>query len=178
MKQLWVAAAVAAIVLSGCGGKAGETPAASSSADAVTTSTTTSIAPETPISESADVPDPCTFLSEAEVTELTSLPVTQVDHDDAKPWDAVRFCQWQLEGGQLVVTLHRIPKEDFIAESEIDGAVPVADVGELAHAFSGHLYVLSGQWELDVYYRGAESDEQNIEMAKKVALVVIPRLPV
>lgn len=57
-----------------------------------------------------------------------------------------------------------------MAEAEtVDG------VGEDAYWHSGHLYVLYGTVQVDVYSRGA-SDERNLAGAKKVAQKVIPRI--
>lgn len=175
MKRLCIVAAAGlsalTLLLSGCGG-------GSSSPSAQESSTTSGPASATSPSASGDavVPDPCTLFTEADVTDLTGKAVTQVDTDGAQPTEPTRWCQWQLESGQLLVTLQQTTPDEFATASTNEGAVPVPDVGEQAYSFSGHLIVLSGQRQIDVYYRGADTDEQNIEEAKKVALAVIPKL--
>jgi hypothetical protein len=125
------------------------------------------------VKESGDIPDPCTLLSTAEVSSLTGRPVTQVDEDGGTPGDITRYCQWQQEGGQLAVFLSRTTPADFqvtVAEAEwVDG------VGEDAYWHSGHLFVLSGTAQLDVYSRGA-ADDQNVTDARNVAKTLLPRI--
>ncbi|WP_328471395.1 hypothetical protein OHA21_07130 [Actinoplanes sp. NBC_00393] len=126
------------------------------------------------VKDAGDIPDPCTLLSEPEVTHLTGRKITQIDEDGLEPGEGARFCQWQQSGGQLAVFLSRTTAEDFavtIAEAEwVDG------VGEGAFWHSGHLYVLYGTVQIDVYSRGADSDTQNLADAKQVAKVLIPRV--
>ncbi|AEV83600.1 hypothetical protein ACWT_2841 [Actinoplanes sp. SE50] len=127
----------------------------------------------TSIKDNGDIPDPCTLLSRAEVTSLTGRRITQVDRDGAAPGDVSRFCQWQQDSGQLALFLSRTTADDFkvtVAEAhDVDG------VGQAAFTANGHLYVLYGTVQVDVYSRGG-SDEQNLGDAKKVAKVVIPRI--
>jgi hypothetical protein len=126
------------------------------------------------VKDAGDIPDPCTLLSEHEVTHLTGREISQIDEDGLEPGEGARFCQWQQSGGQLAVFLSRTTAEDFtvtVAEAEwVDG------VGEDAFWHSGHLYVLYGTVQIDVYSRGADSDTQNLADAKRVAEVLIPRV--
>lgn len=174
MNRLLFAAATGlstlALVVSGCGGSSEPSPSESS--------TTSGPASATSPSASADavVPDPCTLFSDDEIASLTGLPVTQKDTDGAQPTEPVRWCQWQLDGGQLLLTLQQSTPDEFTTAGGVEGAVPVTDVGEAAYSYSGHLYVLNGADQIDVYLRGAGTDEQNIEESKKVALAVIPKL--
>jgi hypothetical protein len=123
------------------------------------------------VKDGGDLPDPCTLLTRADVEDLTGREVTQIDEDGGAGGDVTRHCQWQQSGGQLAVFLTRTTPEDFdvtIAEAEwVDG------VGQDAHAHSGHLYVLHGTVQIDVYSRGA-SEQRNLEDAKKVAKTLIP----
>ncbi|MET0424129.1 MAG: DUF3558 family protein, partial [Actinoplanes sp.] len=125
------------------------------------------------VKDGGDIPDPCTLLSEAEATDLTGRDVTQIDQDGAGAGDTTRFCQWQQDGGQLAVFLSRTTAADF--QSTIAGAEPVDGVGEDAFWFSGHLYVLYGTVQIDVYSRGGE-DPVNLDDAQQVAKVLIPRV--
>ncbi|GID27434.1 DUF3558 family protein [Paractinoplanes brasiliensis] len=125
------------------------------------------------VKDSGDIPDVCKLLSEQEVTSLTGREITQIDEDGAEPGEPSRYCQWQQEGGQLAVFLSRTTAEDF--DVMIAEASPVDGVGEDAFLLAGHLYVLYGTVQLDIYSRGA-SDDQNLADAKKVAKVLIPRV--
>jgi hypothetical protein len=125
------------------------------------------------VKDTGDIPDPCTLFSKAEVVSLTGRAITQVDEDGAAAGDPTRYCQWQQDGGQLALFLSRTTKDDF--DTAIDGATPVGGVGEDAFQLSGHLYVLYGTVQIDVYSRGA-SDEQNLTDAEEVAEAVIPRI--
>ena len=87
--------------------------------------------------------------------------------------EITRFCQWQQDGGQLAVFLSRTTPADFqvtVAEAEaVDG------VGEDAFRHSGHLYVLHGTVQVDVYARGG-SEAQNLADAKQIAEVLRTRI--
>ncbi|XVV16699.1 hypothetical protein ACQP2X_20690 [Actinoplanes sp. CA-131856] len=106
---------------------------------------------------SVSIPDPCALLSRDDVTELTHREVTQVDEGD-------EYCQWQQEGGQLAVFLSRADPAEF--HSTVDG------IGDGACWNSGHLYVLYGTLQIDVYSRGGD----DLPDAKRVAEAVIARL--
>ncbi|MCY1139781.1 DUF3558 family protein [Actinoplanes sp. Pm04-4] len=123
------------------------------------------------VKDEGDIPDPCTLLSKQEVMELTGREVTQIDEDGGDPGDITRFCQWQQSGGQLAVFLSRTTPADF--EVTVAEAEPVEGVGEDAFVHSGHLYVLYGTVQIDVYSRGG-SDAENLADAKKVAKTLIP----
>jgi hypothetical protein len=123
------------------------------------------------VKDEGDIPDPCTLLSKQEVMELTGREVTQIDEDGGDPGDITRFCQWQQSGGQLAVFLSRTTPADF--EVTVAEAEPVEGVGEDAFVHSGHLYVLYGTVQIDVYSRGG-SDAENLVDAKKVAKTLIP----
>ncbi|GIE31135.1 hypothetical protein Ait01nite_041800 [Actinoplanes italicus] len=125
------------------------------------------------VKDSGDIPDPCTLLSKAEVVDLTDREITQIDEDGGAAGDVTRYCQWQQSGGQLAVFLSRTTAEDF--QVTVDQAEPVSGVGEDAFAHSGHLYVLYGTVQIDVYSRGA-SDAKNLSHAKAVAKTLIPRI--
>jgi len=166
--------ASAVTVLAGCGvldsptGRdAGAAPAATASSTAPATSGMGSA------KDGGNVPDPCDLLTDAEVTELTGRDISQRDVDDSPADSAVRFCQWQQPGGQLALFLSRTTAADF--QTVIADAVPVEGVGQDAFALAGHLYVLYGTVQLDVYSRG-DSDDENLAKAKKVAEVVMPRI--
>jgi hypothetical protein len=125
------------------------------------------------VKDGGDLPDPCTLLSGTEVRDLTDRNITQIDKDGAQPGDITRYCQWQQAGGQLALFLSRTTAADFrvtVAEAEqVDG------VGEDAFWHSGHLYVLYGTVQIDVYSRGG-SEAANQADASKVAKVVIPNI--
>ncbi|MBL7254236.1 DUF3558 family protein [Paractinoplanes lichenicola] len=125
------------------------------------------------VKDSGDIPDVCRLLSKQEVTSLTGRTITQIDEDGAEPGEATRFCQWQQEDGQLAVFLSRTTAADF--DVMIAEATPVDGVGEDAFLLSGHLYVLYGTVQLDIYSRGG-SDDQNLADAKKIAKVLLPRV--
>jgi hypothetical protein len=51
----------------------------------------------------------------------------------------------------------------------------VDGIGEDAFLLAGHLYVLYGTVSIDVYSRG-DSDAENLEEAKAIAMKVIPQI--
>jgi len=182
-----LAVAVTAVLfaLSGCqlglgsADDAPETPAVTGSGTAAAapaatpTGSTDDSASMGSVKDAGDIPDVCTLLTEAQVTSLSGLAVTQIDEDGAQPGEASRYCQWQLAGGTLAVVLSRTTEDDFdvrVADAEtIDG------VGEDAYLTSGHLYVLYGTVQVDVYVRGGE-EAQNLEVAKKTVDVLLPKI--
>ena len=169
-----LAALVTVALTAGCGLESvtinGGSPTAPPTADAPTADAGQA---KNSVPDSGDLPDPCTLLSRSQVQALTGREITQVDEDGAEPGATTRYCQWQQNGGQLALLLSRTTDEGFrttVAEAE-----PVDGVGEDAYAFAGHLYVLYGTVQVDVYSRGA-SDERNLADAKQVAGVVIPKI--
>jgi hypothetical protein len=182
MKRLSALAVVtfaAVAALSGCGLLDTKTDGNSASAagaptaGAQPTPTGSAVSGVGSAKDDGDLPDPCTLLSKAEVVELTGRAVTQIDKDDAQPGDAARFCQWQQDSGQLALFLNRTTEDEF--KTKIEGATPVDGVGEDAFELAGHLNVLYGTVQIDVYSRGG-SDEQNLTDAKKVTKAVMPRI--
>jgi uncharacterized protein DUF3558 len=169
--------AAALVVLGGCGlaGTDDDNAAAGNSAVVAGAGTPTPSAESGfgSARDAGEIPDPCTLLSESDVTELTGRAVTRLDRDDAEPGTTTRFCQWQQDGGQLAVFLSRTTEDDF--QAQINGADPVDGVGEDAFALAGHLYVLYGTVQIDVYSRGGD-DDRNLADAKKVADVLLPKI--
>ncbi|GAA0588162.1 hypothetical protein GCM10010172_86530 [Paractinoplanes ferrugineus] len=185
MKRLsaMVVVSFAVVALSGCGllddktdgnsaSAAGGQPT-SGSGTAQPTPTGSAVSGVGSAKDKGDLPDPCTLLSKAEVTALTGRQITQVDKDDAKPGDATRYCQWQQDSGQLVLFLGRTTEDEF--NLQISGAQKVSGVGEDAFQLSGHLYVLYGTVQIDVYSRGG-TDERNLADSKKIVEAVMPRI--
>ena len=176
-RVLAVAAATTALALSGCSAT-DDTPAAAATTPAAAPSVGASPTPGASsgmgsVKDAGDIPDPCTLLSSAEVTSLTGRAITQMDQDGAKPGDATRFCQWQQDSGQLAVFLSRTTEDDF--KITVDGSSPVDGVGQDAFQLAGHLYVLYGTVQIDVYSRGG-TDDKNLADAKEIAKVLIPRV--
>ncbi|MFC7534211.1 DUF3558 family protein [Actinoplanes sp. GCM10030250] len=175
LRLVALAALVAVAFTGGCGvlesAAAGSlpTPAAPSASSPTASPEEGSVS----VKDSGDLPDPCTLLSKSEVVDLTGREITQIDEDGAEAGEATRYCQWQQSGGQLAVFLSRTTPADF--DVTIDEAEWVDGVGQDAYAHSGHLYVLYGTVQIDVYSRGG-SDSQNLTDAKQVAKVVIPRI--
>ena len=128
-------AAVTVLALSGCGsdsepgnkaGAVGPASPSASSGPVPAGSGPAGVGPSSglgPVKNSGDIPDPCTLLTNEDVLDLTGRPVTQIDKDDAKPGDPVRYCQWQQTGGQLAIFLSRTTPADF--KIKIAGAKPV-----------------------------------------------------
>ncbi|MEU8820886.1 hypothetical protein [Actinoplanes sp. NPDC048796] len=119
---------------------------------------------------SAGVPDPCALLGRDDVRELTHREVTRIDEDGAGADAGTRYCQWQQEEGQLAVFLSRVDPAGF--RVIVDGNETVDGVGDEAYWNSGHLYVLSGTLQVDVYSRGGD----DLPDAKRVAEAVLARL--
>jgi Protein of unknown function (DUF3558) len=183
MKASAVAAvAVTAVVaLSGCGILPGTRTDDSAQAAPAATAVATPAASTTPsatsgfgtVKEAGDIPDPCGLLTQAEVTDLTGRGVSQMDPDGEQSGATTRYCQWQQPSGQLDIFLSRTTESDF--QTVIEGSQPVDGVGEAAFSLSGHLYVLYGTVDIDVYSRG-DSDEKNLEIEKQIAKVLIPKI--
>jgi hypothetical protein len=180
VKQSLVAlVSIAALGLGGCGvinnadSDKSAAPAATAKATPATAKPTGDTAAAGSVKDQGDIPDPCTLLSKAEVTGLTGRNITQIDEDGADDGDVTRFCQWQQDNGQLAVFLSRTTEDEFKVTTA--DAKSVDGVGEDAFSASGHLYVLYGTVQIDVYSRG-DSDEQNIATATKVAKVIIPKI--
>lgn len=153
----------AGLVLMAGGGCGSAGPAASAPEVAATGQARSGFGP---LRGSGDLPDPCTLLSRDEVTALTGREIIQVDQDDAAG-EAARYCQWQQPGGQLDVFLSRTTAEDFrvvTAQGE--------PVGEDAFWCSGHLYVLHGTVQIDVYTRGGD----DLADARKIAEKLLSRV--
>lgn len=178
-------AAVAAVSLTGCGllgptsdSSTGAAPQPTPSAQPTASVQPTTDAPADSglgdsVKDSGDIPDPCTLLTESQVKSLTGRGITQIDEDGADAGAASRYCQWQQESGQLAVTLSRTTQADY--DLVIDEATPVDGLGEKAFTLAGHLHVLYGTVQVDVYSRG-DSDEENIAKARKVVEVLLPKI--
>jgi hypothetical protein len=165
--SILAAVIVTLAALSGCGSVSG-----AGSDDAGTPSPRTAVT-STPARDNGDIPDPCTLLTSGDVAALTGRSVSTIDKDDAAPGAITRYCQWQQPSGQLAVFLTRTTEADF--ETTTTSGEPVDGVGEDAVALSGHLFVLHGTVQIDVYARG-DSDAKNLEVAKKVARAIMPKI--
>ena len=165
------ALAATCLALTGCGSMNYEKPGEATPAP-TTEPTATSGFGES-VRDAGAIPDPCTLLSDEQVTSLTGREVTRIDEDGEQPGTATRFCQWQQSGGQLALFLSRTTESDF--QTTIADAKPVDGVGEDAFELAGHLYVLYGTVSIDVYSRG-DSDKENLAEAKDIAKEVIPQI--
>jgi Protein of unknown function (DUF3558) len=134
---------------------------------------TSSASAQNPAGEGGTFPDPCTLLSDAEVTQLTGRDITQVDKDGADPTASTRYCQWQQSSGQLAIFLSHMTSNDFQVAQADSPTIP--GVGDGAYSRDGHLYVLVGKTQLDVYSRGGD-DAQNQDEATRVAVALIPKV--
>ncbi|GIF25781.1 hypothetical protein BJ973_003055 [Actinoplanes tereljensis] len=163
----FLVAAVAATSLSGFGLLTSMTTSAAAAATAEATGGFTSVTKRR-------LPDPCTLLSRPEVVDLTGRDITQIDEDGARPGASTRYCQWQQDGGQLALFLTRTTRSGFASQIGPD-AEPVGGVGDDAFLLAGHLYVLHGTVQIDVYSYG-DDDEQNVAVEQEVATVVMSKL--
>jgi hypothetical protein len=167
----------ATVALAGCGildsGTADNNAPVAAAATALPTPSASAVSGLGSVKDSGDLPDPCTLLSDDEVTKLTDRTISQTDQDDADSDDPIRYCQWQQDGGQLAVFLNRTTEDDF--KTKIADATPVDGVGQDAFQLAGHLYVLYGTVQIDVYVHGGD-DAQNLTDATEVAKVLIPRI--
>jgi hypothetical protein len=125
------------------------------------------------VEDEGNLPDPCTLLTNGDIVDLTGRDVSTTDHDGQQSDASTRYCQWQQDSGQLDVFLSRTTEAQFTSAS--DGAQKVDGVGEQAYSSSGHLYVLYGTVDLDLYSRGA-TDEKNLEVEIEIAKVLIPKI--
>ena len=127
----------------------------------------------TPKSGTGDLPDVCALFTEAEVTAMTSRRIVQIDRDSAKPGDTSRYCQWQQFGGRLGISLTKMTRAQW--DTKHPDAVAVAGLGDDAFALSGHLFVLKGGLQIDVYVSGGTAAE-DLKLEKTVAQAVLPRV--
>ena len=166
--------AVTVVALSGCGSDndtaAQAAPGPTSPAASAPAASTSGLGS---VKNAGVIPDPCKLLASTDVVALTGRAVSRTDPDGLQSGEATRYCQWQQTGGQLDVFLNRTSAADF--DATVAGAAPVAGVGEKAFSLSGHLYVLYGTVCVDVYARGG-SDPENLEIEKKIATVLIPKI--
>jgi hypothetical protein len=159
------------LALAGCGHSASP-PAAPESTTTAAEATSSAVA-QSPASGGGNYPDPCTLLSDTEVTQLTGRDITQVDKDGVDAAATTRYCQWQQSSGQLAVFLTRTTSSDFKVAQADSPTVP--GVGDGAYSRDGHLYVLTGTTQIDVYARGGD-DAQNQDEATGVAAALIPKM--
>jgi uncharacterized protein DUF3558 len=166
---------ITALALSGCAllGTTSDAPTPAGPAAVPSPARTVASGLGDSVKDAGDLPDPCTLLSDAEVTALTGRDITQIDRDGARPGDTARYCQWQQDGGQLAVFLSRSSTAEF--NFKITDATPVYGLGEEAFQLAGHLYVLYGTVAVDVYDRGG-SDADNLAAAKTIVNVLLPKI--
>jgi len=156
------------LALAGCSREA--SPPAPQSPSAAEAS---SSAPAQNPGEGGNIPDPCTLLSDAEVTGLTGRDITQIDNDGGQATAATRYCQWQQSSGQLAVFIARSNSDEFTVAQADSPSIP--GIGDDAYWRDGHLYVLVGRTQLDVYARGVD-EQQNQAEAEKVAAALLPKV--
>ena len=104
---------------------------------------------------------------------LTGRDITQIDRDGADATASTRYCQWQQSSGQLAVFISRSSSNDFTFTKA--DSPSIAGIGDDAYWRDGHLFVLVGRTQLDVYARGAD-EQQNQAEAEKVAGALIPKM--
>jgi hypothetical protein len=160
------------LALAGCGRDASPPPPPAAPSTSATEATS-SAAAQSPTGEGGNIPDPCTLLSDAEVTQLTGRDITQVDKDGADATASTRYCQWQQSSGQLAIFLSRTTSDDFtVAQAD---SPPIPGLGDAAYSKDGHLYVLVGRTQLDVYARGGDEVQSGSE-AETVAAALLPKM--
>lgn len=171
--SLAATAAAGLLALTGCtidlSGAADPTPSPTTSASTQPT-TDASVGPA---GQAGEIPNPCELLTPADVNQLTSREITQIDRDSSGPGQT-RTCQWQLEQGVLAVFLSKTSESDFAVRDP--AAVTVDGVGDGAYTSSGHLFVRSGELQIDVYATGATDDGGNATVATATAANIIGKL--
>ena len=160
---------VLVLALAGCGRDA-SAPAAQSPSAAEATSPA---AVQNPQGEDGNIPDPCTLFSDTEVTQLTGRDILQIDKDGGDATASARYCQWQQSAGQLVVFISRTTSDDFKFAQAQSPSIP--EIGDDAYWRDGHLFVLVGKSQLDVYARAGD-EAQNQAEAEKVAGALLPKV--
>ncbi|MEV6930583.1 DUF3558 family protein [Dactylosporangium sp. NPDC051485] len=183
-----LAAALAALALTGCAkhaagptaaAVASSQPAPAASATVSAPAPTTAPSPShasaaaSPSHAPAALPDICRLLTKAEVTGLTGEQVTLMT-DDGGSSPTSRYCQWQLSRGQLTITVSLETRENFDIRDR--QATPVAGVGAAAYSLSGHLFIWEDGRNVDVYASPKSSDAANLAVERRAAAEVLPRL--
>jgi hypothetical protein len=163
--------AVLALALAGCSHSAA--PPAAPKPTSSATQATPSATAQKPAGEGGNFPDPCTLLSDDDVSQLTGRDITQIDRDGADATAPTRYCQWQQSSGQLAIFLSHTTSNDFKAAQADTPSIP--GIGEAAYWRDGHLYVLTGRTQIDVYSRGSD-DKQSEEEADRVATALLPKV--
>jgi Protein of unknown function (DUF3558) len=161
------------LILASAGCRRSASPPATPESTTTAAETTSSAMAQSPAAAGGNYPDPCTLLSDAEVTQLTGRDITQIDKDGSDATATTRYCQWQQSSGQLAVFLTRTTANDFKG-AQADSPI-VAGLGDGAYSRDGHLFVLDGTTQLDVYSRGGD-DAQNQDEATRVAAALIPKM--
>jgi hypothetical protein len=167
-----------AVALGGCQTDDGaDNPARSapSTSNGPATTAPATGSPANPTATEGGLPDVCTLLSRAEVTQLTGgKPILSVDPDGLTSAATVRYCQWQLSGARLAVQLSPTTQDTF--GQDHPGAEPVANLGDGAQFYSNHLFVRKGTVQIDVYASTAEGVANDKQVAKAAAAMVVARL--
>jgi Protein of unknown function (DUF3558) len=161
---------VVLLAVAGCGRDV--SPPAAQSTSSATEATSSAVA-QNPQGEGGTFPDPCTLLSDAEVTEMTGRDITSIDKDGTDATASTRYCQWQQSSGQLAVFLSRTTSGDFTVAQADSPTIP--GMGDGAYSRDGHLYVLVGTTALDVYARGGDEQQSQAE-AERVAGALLPKV--
>ena len=151
------------LALAGCGRDASP-PAAQSTSAAEASS---SAVAQNPTGEGGNIPDPCTLLSDAEVTQLTGRDITQIDKDGADadcidpllPVAAVLGPARGVPVAQRRATTSRSPRRTHRRFRE-SATTPT---GATATSMC-----LSAAHQIDVYARGGDEQQSQAE-AEKVA---------
>jgi hypothetical protein len=128
-----------------------------------------------PTAAARGLPDVCTLLSRAEVTQLAGgKPMLSVDPDGLTPAATVRYCQWQLSGARLGIQLSPTTRATF--GQDHSGSEPVANLGDEAHFYSNHLFVRKATVQIDVFASTAEGVANDKRLTKAAAAMVVARL--
>lgn len=161
-----------ALSLAGCGvlGDAADTP---TPGGAATTGGAASGPAATKNAGPVALPDICTLLTKAEVNSLTGKKVTLMS-DEGGNSPGARYCQWQLSGGQLTVTVNVETRQQFDVQNK--EAEQVDGIGEAAYSLAGHLYVYAKGKVVDAYATSAGTDAGNLKVERRAIEMVLPKL--
>ncbi|WP_163570476.1 DUF3558 family protein [Fodinicola feengrottensis] len=165
-----------ALALTGCGLLTKKTTAPAAPPVVAAASPSASASSDSGSAETS-VPDPCTLITDNDVSVAVGKPVAKHFPGTNGP---ILSCEWTLDPAFLVVriTLTRTTREAFDSAQKLDPpSKPVTDVGDAAYVGGDQdLRVLKGTFLMTLKYSDTAHPESQLAANKTVAAKVLPKL--